>query len=104
MPIKLRNQFCDRGGVSTVVSPEDTGIVHYVLTGSIAIDKLGEQHGQYNTLHLGEYAALDAVQMPVTLHLWMYTYSDTTLSHWSEGPGTDSADNNHDHRTCQASH
>lgn len=71
LPVEARNEFCDRGGVNLVISPEDTGTVHYVLTGGIATDKLGKHHGQYNTLELGEVAPLDVAQIPVSLHLWV---------------------------------
>ncbi|KAL3158802.1 hypothetical protein ABBQ32_011529 [Trebouxia sp. C0010 RCD-2024] len=82
LPVEARNEFCDRGGVNLVISPEDTGTVHYVLTGGIATDKLGKHHGQYNTLELGEVAPLDVAQIPVSLHLWvraLCTESNVTI-------------------------
>lgn len=71
LPSQLRGEFCNRSGGNAVVSPRDTGIDHYVLTGSIVADKLGKQDGQYNTLQLGEAAPLNVLQIPVSLHLWM---------------------------------
>jgi len=67
----LRRDFCDRGGTDVVVLPEDTGIAHYVLSGSIATEKLGKQQEQFQVLQIGEVASLGAMQTPVSLHLWM---------------------------------
>ena len=71
LPSQLRSEFCNRSGGNAAASPRDTGIEHYVLTGSIVADKLGKRQGQYNTLQLGEVAPFDMVQIPVSLHLWM---------------------------------
>ena len=71
LPFQLRSEFCDRGDIKVVMSPSDTGIDHYVLTGSIVADKLGKRNEQYNTLQLSEVAPLDMPQIPVSLHLWM---------------------------------
>ena len=67
----LRSEFCNRGGIEAVISPRETGVDHYVLTGSIVADKLGKRDEQYNTLQLGEVAPLGMLQIPVSLHLWM---------------------------------
>lgn len=71
LPSQLRGEFCNRGGVKAVISPKETGIDHYVVTGSIVADKLGKRDGHYNTLQLGEVAPLDMLQIPVSLHLWI---------------------------------
>ena len=67
----LRNGFCARGGTDVVVLPEDTGIAHYVLAGSVATGKLGKQQEQFQVLQIGEVASLGAIQTPVSLHLWV---------------------------------
>ena len=67
----LRNEFCNRGGTDVIVLPEDTGIAHYVLPGSLATEKLGKQQAQFRVLQIGEVASLGAIQTPVSLHLWM---------------------------------
>lgn len=67
----LQNEFCDRGGTDLLVLPEDTGIAHYVLSGSLATEKLGKHEGVFRLLEIGEVAPLGAIQTPVSLHLWM---------------------------------
>lgn len=77
LPLKLRRDFCARGGTNVVIYPQDVGIAHYVLTGSIVTDQLGkDQEGHYNTLQLGEVAPLGAAQTPVSLHLWIRALCD----------------------------
>ena len=76
LPPKLRHDFCIRNGTNAVLAPGDTGIVHYVLTGSIALHQLDKRDGQFSTLQLGEVALLSADQVPVTLHLWMRALCD----------------------------
>lgn len=67
----LRSDFCDRGGTRILVLPEDTGIAHYVLSGSVATEKLGKQQEGFHALQIGEVASLGAIQTPVSLHLWV---------------------------------
>jgi len=67
----LRNDGCDRGSTDVIVLPEDTGIAHYVLSGSVATEKLGKQQEQFQVLQIGEVASLGAIQTPVSLHLWV---------------------------------
>lgn len=76
LPSKLRQEFCSRDGTNAIVAPGDTGIVHYVLTGSIALDQLDKRDGQFGALQLGEVVPLSAIQAPVTLHLWMRALCD----------------------------
>lgn len=71
LPLGHRKEFCHRGGTNVIVAPEDNGIVHYVLQGSIATDKLGKQNGDFLVLRVGEVAALNTVQTPGSLHFWM---------------------------------
>ena len=71
LPSQLRQDFCDRSGTNAVLTPEDTGIVHYVLTGGIVTDQLGKQGNRFNILQLGQVAPLSAAQTSVTLHLWI---------------------------------
>ena len=67
----LKGEFCRSDETHVVVRPEDTGIVHYVLPGSIALDKLGKQNNTFGLLPIGEVAGLASVQAAAALHLWV---------------------------------
>ena len=71
LPPSVMNDFCIDARPIVITEPQDTGIVHYVLPGSIALDKLGKQNDTYSVLSVGEVAPLTSVQTAVSLHLWM---------------------------------
>lgn len=72
LPRDVQETFCGQHIADrSTISPADTGIVHYVLPGSLDTGMLGKHNGTWNILRVGDKPAKGPVQTPVLLHLWL---------------------------------
>ena len=71
LPVSHVNSFCSATSIGTTVSPDQTGVSHYVLPGFIPKQLLSEENHIWKLVTHEDEDAYSSEAEPAVMHLWL---------------------------------
>ena len=71
LPVSYTDSFCSATSSGSIVSPDQTGVSHYVLPGFIPKQLLGKENQTWKLVTHEYHDAYSSETEPAVVHLWL---------------------------------